>query len=154
MKTNDLKQNLFVTMGGLFHDARRLLDEKFKIYDLSRNEWLLLALLRMQPEGIEQSYAKTYIGVETSYFTKILNKLEQRDFIVRHVSPDNRRNRIITVNPKAPASLKKIFKAIHDLNASIQNDLSERQLQQLYKAFDLIDNQLQTHHKNTTEKSP
>ncbi|MCX7124901.1 MAG: MarR family winged helix-turn-helix transcriptional regulator [Gammaproteobacteria bacterium] len=143
MNELDLKQTLFIAMGSLFHDSRQYLDEQFKQYDLTRNEWLILALLRVKPDGITQNYAKSYIGIENSYFTKLLNKIENKGFIIREINRDDRRNRIIKINPKSLTKTKKIFKTIFDLNNEIQKDLNKKQVQALHDAFACIANRLQ-----------
>ena len=142
MNELDLKQTLFIVMGSLFHDSRQYLDEQFKQYDLTRNEWLILALLRVNPDGITQNYAKSYIGVENSYFTKMLNKLENKGFVIREINRDDRRNRIIKINPKLSTKTKKIFKTIFDLHNEIQKDLNKKQMQALHDAFNCISNRL------------
>ncbi len=143
MNEIELKQSLFLVMGSLFHDARRYLDKQFKSYGLPRNEWLILALLRTNPAGITQTYAKSYIGIEMSYFTKVLNGLEKKKFIIREVDSKDRRNRIIKLNPKAPVEIKKIFDTIYDLNNKIQCDLNKKQMQELHKSLSAIHKRLE-----------
>ena len=139
------EQDLFLEMGSIFHDAREYFDEQFKAFDLTRPEWLILAMLRNHQGEITQLFAKTYIGVETSYFTKILNKLENRGFIIREIDKNDRRNRIIKVNPKPPRSLKTIIKAIYDLNKCIQGGLNTKQSQNLYSALANIRKELENY---------
>ena len=143
MLPEDLKQNLFVVMGSLFHDARNYLDKQFKTYGLTRPEWLIIALLRVNPQGLSQAFAKSYIGLETSYFTKVLNNLEEKGFIQRQIDPQDRRNRIIKLNPKSTQQTKKMFKVISDLNTTIQSDLNQQQLQELHSALASIAKQLE-----------
>lgn len=144
MNEIELKQSLFIIMGVLFHDARRYLDQQFKQYELTRNEWLILALLRMNQSGIAQEYAKSYIGVEISYFTKLINELERKKFIIREIDPTNRRKRIIKLHPKNPQKIKKIFDTIYDLNNEIQCDLNKKQMQDLHNSLSAIQKRLET----------
>lgn len=138
----DLKQMLFTDMGTLLHESRKYLDEQFKAFDLTRNEWIILALLRVNPNGISQQYAKSYIGIENSYFTKLLNKLESKQFIIRTKCPDDRRNKIITIHPKSLTKAKKIFQIITDHNDEIHMDLSKKELQIIHDALNCITNRL------------
>ncbi|GAG85643.1 unnamed protein product [marine sediment metagenome] len=142
MNEIDLKQSLFLVMGSLSHETRQYLDEQFRQFDLTRPEWLILALLRAHKDGISQSYARSYVGVETSYLTKVLNRLEEKNFIVREIDLNNRRNRIIKINPKSLKTIKKIFAIIDSLNEEIQRDLNEKQMRDLYKSLATIGKRL------------
>lgn len=141
MKTA-LRQNTFMMMGSLFHNARQYLDQQFKPYGLSRNEWLVLALLRLSDNALSQNFAKSHLAIENSYFTKVLNALEEKQFIVREIDPQDRRNRIIKVNPASAHKVQAIFTIIHDLNIAIQQDLNEAELTALHHALTSIDKRL------------
>ena len=135
MNTLDQRQTLFLVMGNLFHKARNHLDSQFKEFDLSRNEWLIIALLRTHPEGLSQSYTKTYLGIEISYLTKVLNKLENKGLILREVDSENRRNRIIKKNKQAKSDLVKMFKIIEKLNRQILKKITDDELNKIHKLF-------------------
>ena len=136
--------NIFLAMGNIFHDTRQYCDGLFKAYGLSRNEWLTLAILRNHPQGVSQKFVKSYLGMEPSYFSKMLNSLEEKDFILRETDKNDRRNRIITLNPASKDKTKKIFAIIHDLNKTIQRDLRQTQLDELYASLEQITNRLNT----------
>lgn len=136
------EQLLFVRMGMIFHEARQYLDQQFKAVDLTRQEWLILGWLRARPEGISQAYAKAYIDVETSYFTKLLNKLEDRNLITREIDPKDRRNRIIKVKNKDAKAIKTVFNGIYDINHYIEQDLTQDEVKVMNKCIDKILNRL------------
>ena len=138
MSTDEQQQNIFHIMGMIFTDARSHLDKQFQHYDLSRNEWLILGMLHKSPDGLSQKFAKLYIGIEPSYFTKMLNTLEDKGFILREIDKNDRRNRIIKVNPRATRKINKIFATLTELNQTIQADLTKSQLTQLYQSLELI----------------
>ena len=127
--------NVFVLMGGIFNDVRKYLDGVFKEFGLSRPEWLTLALLRTYPDNLSQVAAKAYVGIETSYFTKVLNKLEELGYIDRRIDPTDRRNRILSVPKKKPAELKKIFSVLEQYTSEMQNALSDKEMQSLVAAL-------------------
>ena len=141
MYRTDPDKNIFVAMGTIFHITRQYLDTQFRQYDLTRNEWLMLALLRNHGT-VSQKTAKLYIGIEPSYFTKLLNTLEDKGLIIREIDPDDRRNRIIKPNPRAHKKLQKIFKVMYDFNELIQGDLTKKQLQELYQSLQCINDKL------------
>ena len=129
------KQQLFELMGQIFHNTRQYLDAEFKKVGLSRPAWLVLAMLRLNPDHLTQSHAKNYVGVENSYFTKILNQLEETGYIIREINPENRRERLIKANPKAGKKLQKAFQLIHDVTEGVQVDLNDKQVSTLYKSL-------------------
>lgn len=138
MKAVDLKQTLFTLIGTLLHESRKYLDEQLKPFGLSRNEWIILAMLRANPNGVTKSYVKSYIGIEKSYLTKILNKLENKKFIIREVCKDDKRNKLIKANPKASVKIKKIFQIIIDHNNEIHMDLNKEQLTIIHEGLNCI----------------
>ena len=142
MNELDRKQTLFLEMGALFHEARQYLDGQFKAFNLTRLEWLTLALLRTHKGEINQAFAKAYLGIEISYFTKILNQLEKKGFIIRKIDPHDRRNRIITLNPTAAGKLRKIFAIIHSLNETMLSELNKEQIQTMHDYLVIIRQQL------------
>jgi|GEM_PF-1581671 len=144
MQQNTTEQNIFLTMGTIFHDARKHCDELFKPYDLSRNEWLTLAILRVNASKVSQKFVLSSLGMESSYFSKMLNSLEDKGFIRRAIDRNDRRNRIISLNPAKKAITTKIFDVLHDLNQAIQQDLSQIQRDELYNTLALITNSLKS----------
>lgn len=149
MDLDDLKQSLFTVMGKLLHESRKYLDEQFKHFDLTRNEWVILALLRVNPEGLSQNYAKSYLGIENSYFTKILKKLESKKYIIRTICFKDKRNKIISIHPDSVKQVKNIFKIIIDHNKEIHMDLNVKQLKTIYDGLNCIAKRLeidQDHH--------
>ena len=154
MNEIELKQTSFFVMGNLFHDVRQYLDQQFKKYDLTRSEWLILAMLRINKEGLSQAFAKSYVGLEASYFTKILNELEEKGYIIREIDPNDRRNRIIKVNPKSSRKIKKFFKLIYDFTNAIHHNLSEKQMLELHKSLNIIAKNTENFKRSKQEKSP
>lgn len=144
------KQNLFVAMGNIFHDSRRYSDEQFKSLNLSRPEWLVLAILRTRPDGVNQRFVKHYLGMEKSYFSKLLNGLEDKGYIIREIDTQDRRNRIIKLNKKMKKQAEIVFDGIYELNEAIQKDFSEEEIKTLYKLFERMDNNLHTFIKGKT----
>ena len=138
------KQLLFGLMGGIFHDTRKILDEIFKPMNLSRSEWLVLAMLRLQRDGLPQGEAMKYVGVEKSYFSKMLNLLEDKGYIVREIDTNNRRNRIIKINHDNTDQINKVFNIIRDYTDDVQVDISEEEAKTvraiLLKVQDRINN--------------
>ncbi|MCF6776223.1 MarR family transcriptional regulator [Thiotrichales bacterium 19X7-9] len=139
MNINDDRQTLFFVMGNLFNKVRNHLDKQFKKLGLNRNEWLIIALLRTNPNGLSQKYVKNYLGIEISYLTKVLNSLEEKALIIREIDVSDRRNRIIKKNSNSDIKLKKIFEIIEHLNETILKDVSNDDLSKVHKLFSLID---------------
>lgn len=138
----DLRQTFFMEMGKLFYDARNYLDEALEVFQLTRPEWLVLALLRTHSQGISQSFARSYVGVEVSYFSKVLNRLEDKQLIIKSIDPNDKRNRIIQTNPNSSETLNQIFTIIHDLNETILADLSDQEIQGMCQSFNKVERRL------------
>ena len=132
-------------MGSIFNDTRKWLDEQFKALGLSRTEWLVLAMLRLNPDALTQAEALKYIGVEKSYFSKQLNSLEKKGYITREVDKNNRRHRLIKANPKAKQKVKVAFKLLADFTQNSQSDLSDKDIETLHTLLTKIQNRIENH---------
>ena len=80
--------------------------------------------------------------METSYFTKLLNKLEEQNLIRREIDPKYWRNRIIKVNNKNAKAIKIVFNDIYDINHYIGQDLTQDEIKAMNKDIDKILNRL------------
>ncbi len=144
------KQQLFISMGDIFNKTRQYLDNQFKVYDLNRPAWLILAILRVHPQGISQLVAQSHVGIETSYFTKTLNKLEERNFVIREIDKNDRRNRILKLNPKQPLALQKILATIAHVTQQAQLGINQKQLEQFYQTLNLIEKNIDKYIKESS----
>lgn len=128
MKKTGITHGPILSMGALFNKARLYLDGQFKTLGLTRPEWLILALLSDQRSGVSQLTAKAVVAVENSYFTKVLNQLEDKGYIIREIDPADRRNRLIKPNPKFQQKLETAFKILRDFNNTIEFNISAEQM--------------------------
>lgn len=142
MKT-PARQQLFALMGSIFNDTRKWLDEQFKALGLSRTEWLVLAMLRLNPNALTQAAALKYIGVEKSYFSKQLNTLEKKGYITREIDTSNRRHRLIKANPRAKQKVAAAFKLLADFTKNSQCDLSDKEIETLHILLTKIQNRVE-----------
>lgn len=117
--------NLLFLIGSIRRDSRQYVDKLLQEFSLTRYEWLVLACLKHAPEVSNQSFIRDYIGIDNSYLTKVLDKLERREYIVKVVSSQDRRSRLIKINPKKKNEIKKIFNILEDFNQLLLSRLSE-----------------------------
>lgn len=132
-----LNENLACVLGALLRDIRQHLDQKFKPYELTRYEWLTLAKLRCENQ-ISQSILKDYMGIDTSYITKVIDKLEEKGYVTREIDPNDRRNRIIKLKTKTAPNLKNIFKILEEFNTEVQEEVNIKQLTDLYTTLNAM----------------
>ena len=81
----------------------RLTDNVYTMYlrrwELSLNEYLVLESLREFPKGMQPAQLAERVSIQRQLVTIILNKLEERGFILRRESRTDHRRKIIRLNP-------------------------------------------------------
>lgn len=132
------KSHLLFLIGNIRRDTRILTDQLLKAFELTRYEWLVLACLKHAPELATQRYIREYIGIDDSYLTKVLDKLEARGYILKTICPDDRRFRIIRINPKQKNIIKKIFAKLDQVNDIVLKPLLKKEREFLIQSLQKI----------------
>lgn len=147
------KNHLLFLIGNIRRDSRILTDHLLKEFNLTRYEWLVLACLKHAPELSSQRYIREYIGIDDSYLTKVLDKLEARHYIIKTISPKDRRLRLIQVNPKQKKEIKKIFAKLDKINDIVLSALPSKEQKLLIQSLQKIYDSLNECRYTTRQKS-
>lgn len=125
---------------------RAYYDIAFRKFDLTRYEWLVLALLNRNEGTINQSAIKEHIGIDTSYLTKVLDKLVEKQFIVRDVDPEDRRNRIVKLSDNPPEAVKEIHQILEKFGYEIVSEgFSEQEYADLVQGLHRVSDNIKKH---------
>lgn len=138
-----MKRLLTYTIGSLQRDARQLMDNAMQPYELSRYEWLTMLILKIQNGTASQSILKEYMGIDDSYLSKVLDKLEQKDLIQRAIDPNDRRSRLIEISSNGTSISENIFSSAMKINDSMLCVLSMDEREQLYTLLHKVHDSLQ-----------
>lgn len=142
-------QAILFVIGRISQQARKLIDQQLKPYNLTRNEWLVLACLKHNNNRTTQTFIKDYIGIDNSNLTKLLDKLIERDYIEKFIDPNDRRNRLIQINKQQQQKIKPIFAVFTAVNLQIMSLLTAAEQKQLSSWLNHIDTTLdKSYHDN------
>ncbi|MDO8953555.1 MAG: MarR family transcriptional regulator [Gammaproteobacteria bacterium] len=129
---------LMYTIDNLQRDARHLLDKKLQHHGLTRYEWMTLALLEVNNGSIVQSELKAYLGIDDSYLSKMLDKLEFKGFVTREVNLNDRRSRLIHSAPTSKKLSAEISHTALEFSESLLKLLSPDERAQLFNLLEKV----------------
>ncbi|MCT4660325.1 MAG: MarR family transcriptional regulator [Tissierellales bacterium] len=101
---------------------RRTILKEFKKYDMTTEQWSLLNRLWEQ-EGISQTKLAQMTSKDLPTITRILNKIENKELIVRKSDPNDRRASLIFLTEKG--------RLLEDKLNPIAKNISERALENI-----------------------
>jgi len=119
-------------IANLQKDARQILDKKLQKFDLTRYEWLSLLVLENNKDPISQAVIRDYLGVDNSYLTKVLDKLEKKNFIERIIDKKDRRSRLIKPSELSQNLRTEIYQIAFAFNEQLLKPLSQDEKHQLF----------------------
>lgn len=112
-------------IGFLIHDVSRmrrtLYDQAVKPLGLTRSQWWLLAQLSRQdvPDGMPQIDLARLLDVGKVTIGGLIDRLEERGFVLRKPDPIDRRAKRVTVTDHGRSVLGQMVKISRELNSSI-----------------------------------
>lgn len=142
-------KNLAYLLGSLVRDMRRHVDNEFKDLDLSRYEWLVLACLKHKNFKASQNHIKCYLGIDDSYLTKVLDRLEAKHIIIKSICQNDRRVRIIKVSPEAEDIVHKACDILENCHLQLVSTLSMQEKETLFTLLNKVKSNIGTECDNT-----
>ncbi len=102
------------------------LDEA-RAQDFTPTQFAALAFIQLQPR-IDQRTLGEAIALDRSSVTKCVDRLEQRGFIRREVSPDDKRSRLLTITESGTAVLNDVGRAARRTRDRIETQFGTEKL--------------------------
>lgn len=118
---------------------RDILNATFKAYDIHPQHYNILRILKGKyPEPVTPGYIKEVMLEKGTDLTRLLDKLERKNLIVRRICPSNRRNIDINITDGGILLLDKIHPVFIDLSNKISKNLSEKEAETLSNLLDKL----------------
>lgn len=108
---------------------------------LTPEQWFVLFRLHEQ-EGLSQAELADRILNDRPNMTRLIDKLEKKQLVVRAAHPDDRRSYKIYLTKEGRKLLDDMFPRVIELRSQIFVDIDDEEIQQMYKTFDKITNNL------------
>jgi|GEM_PF-724514 len=109
--------------------------------DIDRNYSVLL-LLHHQNKGVSQQFIADYFLVDKTQMVRIMNYLTKHGMIIRESNPDNGREYLIHLTPKAKTMVETLQIQIHRINEKIFSGVSDKNKKNLFDILFKISNNL------------
>ncbi|WP_050614936.1 MarR family winged helix-turn-helix transcriptional regulator [Bacillus testis] len=114
------------------HLAKRFGDEHLKQIDLTKSQADVIILLEHESNRVfRQRDIERALNYSNPTVTGLLNRLEQKGFIVRRVDSDDSRARIISLTDKALEIIGDIYQSIQQTEQILLDGFSEEEIQTL-----------------------
>ena len=114
------------------HLAKRIGDEHLKQIDLTQSRADVIVLLAHESDQVfRQRDIERALNYSNPTVTGLLNRLEQKGFIVRQVDPEDSRARIISLTDKALEIIGEIYQSIRQTEQMLFDGFSEEDIQTL-----------------------
>ncbi len=133
-------QKLFINIADTAQHLESYVAKSLKKHDLTIPQYNVLRLLKVQEgEPIKAVHLQKKMIHKTSNISRILDKLEEKDFAKRVDCDENRRVRNVFINRKGEKILKEVEYILQDLYASMDENLKKYQLSPHF-VNELLDN--------------
>ena len=114
------------------HLAKRIGDEHLKQIDLTQSQADVIILLAHESGKVfRQRDIEIALNYSNPTVTGLLNRLEQKGFIVRRVDPEDSRARIISLTNKALEIIEEIYQSIRRTEQMLLDGFSEEEIELL-----------------------
>ena len=114
------------------HLAKRIGDEHLKQIDLTQSQAdVIILLVNESGKVFRQRDIEIALNYSNPTVTGLLNRLEQKGFIVRRVDPEDSRARIISLTNKALEIIEEIYQSIRRTEQMLLDGFSEEEIELL-----------------------
>ena len=114
------------------HLAKRIGDEHLKKIDLTQSQADVIVLLAHESEKVfRQRDIERALNYSNPTVTGLINRLEQKGFIVRRIDPEDSRARIISLTDKALQIIEEIYESIRQTEKMLLEGFSEEEVELL-----------------------
>ena len=98
-------------------------------YDLTPVQFATMQALQQNP-GIEQAQVAAMIAYDRATIGGVIDRLEKKGYVSRHVSPRDRRAREVSLTEKGHRIVKEIYPVVEKLQMEILDGLTKSERQQ------------------------
>jgi DNA-binding MarR family transcriptional regulator len=118
----------------VFHLGRELrtaLDRRLLGHGITSQQAALLLLSRVlkEPSPIKMA---ARLGTDTAGMTRLLDRLENKGFIFRKISPDDRRSLVVVLGPRSKNLLPRLVPAFRQVNTGLLDGFNQQELKTLH----------------------
>jgi|GEM_PF-281157 len=133
-------------LGTLIHDVAHLLrldiDRRVAPHNLTRIKWLALGVIKKNP-GLTQSELASELELGAAAVGRLIDRLEERNFIVRSPALDDRRAYTLDLTPAANSLVLSLDATAQELKDDLLHSLSDQEVSSLNRGLNKLKSNLQ-----------
>lgn len=121
---SDHQLELGQTIGDISRAWRYQMNQRLKPFGLNLSTRQVLIQLQRHPEGLMQRELARTLGIESPTLVRLLDILEEKEWVQRTTSASDKRRKYAVLTPKANEQLQIIEKLSKELRAEMMQGLS------------------------------
>ena len=137
-KDNSLGRLIYFTAQELSNFAEKVL----KPYDLTLEQFHLLKSMPVD-SGLTQRQVGEIVNKKPANLTRILDRLESKELMVRRSNPDDRRATLVFLTDKGRMLVEKVHGGFENFSNQIVRDISAQDQETTRKVLEIMHNNLQ-----------
>lgn len=107
---------------------RGIIDRAITDTGLTQSSWTVLMQLQQLGDNVSVSELAEVQGIELPPLMRTLTLLEQQGYLLRTVSPYDKRIRLLTLTPEGQAVLQRLTRVIEDFQARVSENIPPEQI--------------------------
>ena len=116
---------------------KKYLENRLKPYDLTAEQFHVLKSL-MEDSGIAQNKLCEAVEKSPANITRILDRLEKKDYLVRRDHPEDRRSTLVYLTAAGGELMAEVRRELADIEAKITAGLSPEQILEMKQGLRLV----------------
>ena len=148
------RRPLGMRMAMIVRQWRATIDHALADTGLTQSGWTVLMQLRQLGDNVSVSELAEVQGIELPPLMRTLAQLEKQGYLLRSVSPYDKRIRLLTLTPEGKAILKRLTQVIETYQARVSQNIAPEHLDIFSATLNQIACNLRTirEEDNKTEK--
>lgn len=131
------KRGLGASLRLAYHLYGKQLQKRLNASDLSMAQYIHLRCLG-EEGSLSQSELSALLGIEKASSTRVLDELEQRNFILRERNREDRRVVVVTLSDQGRQKINQAMELARTVADRASKGFEEDELFQLFKAMDKL----------------
>lgn len=115
-------------MAMVIRQWRAVIDHAITDTGLTQSGWMVMMQLHQLGDNVSISELADVVGIELPPLTRTLNQLETQGYLLRTVSPYDRRIRLLTLTTQGQAMQQRLAQTIATLQSRISHNISAENL--------------------------
>ena len=124
-------------------DIKNYAEKQLKPFDLTLEQFHLLKQMSLD-SGMSQRELGELVNKTPANITRILDRLELKNLVIRQSSPEDRRTSQVLLTEQGQALVKEVFEIFESFSNQLTQGTSEQEQQKTKKVLDKIGHNIKT----------